>query len=212
VTIDATVEGGGTTGKALLAAATQANAWSALGTVPTANLPALAINDTFTVADQTARLALTAQRGDMAYQTDTSTWYILATDTPAVDANWKAISVPAVVQSVNGKTGAVALTASDVGVTAATTSAAGIVQLATTAEATTGTDTGKAVTSAGVLAGVNAGVNSLFLVESGSTYPNRPAGTGLRIYVGATAPTGGGTTAGGAGAVDGLDIWWNTGA
>ena len=140
-----TFAGGGATGNDLVAAATTADAWTTLGTVPTDNLPALAINDTFTVANQAARLGLTAQRGDMAYQTDTSTWYILATDTPAVDANWKAISVPAVVQSVNGKTGAVALTASDVGVTAATTSSAGIVELAASDD-TSSTD--KAVTPA----------------------------------------------------------------
>lgn len=65
------------------------------GKIPATQLPNLAISDVFTVADQPARLALTAQRGDVAYQSDTSTWYILSTDSPSTDADWKAITVPA---------------------------------------------------------------------------------------------------------------------
>lgn len=105
----------GGTGDQLLSSDTTAEAWGVLGVVPTSNLPALAINDTFTIADQAARLALTAQRGDTAFQTDTSTWYILAADDATTDSNWKAISVPAVVQSVNGQVGVVNLAAADVG-------------------------------------------------------------------------------------------------
>lgn len=65
------------------------------GKIPSAQLPNLAISEVFTVADQTARLALTAQRGDAAYQTDTGVWYLLSTDSPSTDADWKAITVPA---------------------------------------------------------------------------------------------------------------------
>ncbi|GLC25057.1 discoidin domain-containing protein [Roseisolibacter agri] len=64
------------------------------GKIPTAQLPNLAITDTFTPANLAARLALAAQRGDVANQLDTGVWYILATDDPTVDANWKPITTP----------------------------------------------------------------------------------------------------------------------
>lgn len=66
------------------------------GKIPTANLPALSINDTFTVADTTAMLALDAQKGDCAIimpvdvVTDT---YMLAGDSPSVLSNWKNLGV-----------------------------------------------------------------------------------------------------------------------
>jgi hypothetical protein len=89
------------------------------GLVPTAQLPALAITDTFTVASQTAMLALTAQRGDIAVRTDSTPAkvYILAADNPAVLANWVLISFGSVA-SVNTQTGAVVLAAADVGAVA----------------------------------------------------------------------------------------------
>jgi len=60
---------------------------------------------------------------------------------------------PGTVTSVNGKTGAsITLTASDLSIVAATTSASGLVELATTAETQTGTDTSRAVTPAGLAA------------------------------------------------------------
>lgn len=51
---------------------------------------------------------------------------------------------------------------------------------------------------------------SPFIYEVSGSYPNRPAGTGVFKWIGADRPTGGGTTAGGAGAVNGLDIWGTT--
>jgi hypothetical protein len=66
------------------------------GKIPTANLPALSINDTFTVADTAAMLALDAQKGDCAIimpvdvVTDT---YMLAGDSPSVLSNWKKLGV-----------------------------------------------------------------------------------------------------------------------
>lgn len=63
---------------------------------------------------------------------------------------------------------------------AATETATGVVELATTAEATTGTDTTRAVTAAGVAAAIAAAVASLNAI---------PIGTVLD-YTGLTAPTG----------------------
>lgn len=98
----------------------QANGLATLdagGKLPANQLPALAIKDTFTVASQAAMLALTAQRGDMAIRTDSGKTYVLASDSPTTLADWKEITsgATAPVTSVAGKTGAVTLTKSDVG-------------------------------------------------------------------------------------------------
>ncbi|AIZ01710.1 putative tail fiber protein [Arthrobacter phage vB_ArtM-ArV1] len=85
------------------------------GTVPTAALPPLAINETFPVASQAAMLALTAQRGDMAIRSDNGRSYVLSTDSPGTLADWKEIMAAGQVQSVAGKTGVVSLVKGDVG-------------------------------------------------------------------------------------------------
>jgi hypothetical protein len=89
------------------------------GLVPTAHLPPLAINETFVVASQAAMLALSAQVGDMAIRTDTGLTHVLAADPPATLGNWKEVLAAGQVQSVNGATGVVSLTAADVGAAAA---------------------------------------------------------------------------------------------
>jgi hypothetical protein len=79
-------------------------------------LPALAISDTFVVANQAAMLALTAEVGDIAIRTDISKTFILKTEGASVLANWQELITPTdLVQSVNGKTGAVTISAADVG-------------------------------------------------------------------------------------------------
>lgn len=91
------------------------------GSVPSSALPALAINDTFTVADQAAMLALTAQRGDIAIRQDRITAqqpavYILGADDATTLANWINLPVPAdAVASVAGRTGIITLGKADVG-------------------------------------------------------------------------------------------------
>lgn len=51
-------------------------------------LPPLAISDVFVVADQTERLALTAQVGDVAKQTDNGKTYMLKVEPASVNGNW----------------------------------------------------------------------------------------------------------------------------
>lgn len=85
------------------------------GTIPTAALPPLAINETTPVASQSAMLSLVAQRGDVAIRTDTNETYILASDSPATLADWKKIMASGQVTSVAGRTGVVVLTKTDVG-------------------------------------------------------------------------------------------------
>lgn len=85
------------------------------GTLPTSVLPPLAINDTFAVASQAAMLALTAQRGDVAIRSDLGRSFILASDSPGTLADWKQLTAGGDVTSVAGRTGAVVLTKTDVG-------------------------------------------------------------------------------------------------
>jgi hypothetical protein len=86
------------------------------GVVPTAQIPVIAITDTFTVASQAAMLALTAQKGDVAVRTDLSRTYILSTNSPGTLADWIQLPIPTdLVLSVNGQTGAVTLGYADVG-------------------------------------------------------------------------------------------------
>lgn len=85
------------------------------GKLDTAVLPALAISETFTAANQAAMLALNAQQGDICIRTDQSKTYILSASPASTLANWKELASPAdAVSSVNGKTGAVTLTTTDV--------------------------------------------------------------------------------------------------
>ncbi|EMJ37999.1 hypothetical protein LEP1GSC079_1838 [Leptospira interrogans str. FPW1039] len=60
------------------------------GKIPTQYIPALAINDTFTVSSQAAMLSLSAQRGDIAVRTDIPGpgMFILSGDDPTFLPNW----------------------------------------------------------------------------------------------------------------------------
>lgn len=63
------------------------------GKIPSSQLPALSISETFVVASQAAMLALTAQRGDFAVRTDIDTTFVLSTDDPTTLANWVEVLV-----------------------------------------------------------------------------------------------------------------------
>jgi hypothetical protein len=79
------------------------------GLVPTNHLPPLAITDVHVVADATERLALVAQEGDVAIQTDDSTSWIYD------GSAWVQFAIGGSgVSSVNGQTGAVSLLTTDI--------------------------------------------------------------------------------------------------
>lgn len=93
------------------------------GKLNSSTLPAIAITDTFVVNSQAAMLALTAEIGDVCVRTDLNKSFILKTAGASTLANWQELLTPTdAVESVNGKTGTVSLTASDVGALASTTS------------------------------------------------------------------------------------------
>ena len=86
------------------------------GKVPEAQLPAIAITDVFSVASQSAMLALAAERGDIAVRSDIDRTFVLAAEPASTLANWVQLRTPTdAVLSVAGKTGAVTLSKSDVG-------------------------------------------------------------------------------------------------
>jgi len=78
------------------------------GLVPTNHLPPLAITDVHVVADEAARLALVAQEGDVAIQTDNSSSWIYD------GSAWVQFGTSGAVLSVNGQTGTVSLDTDDI--------------------------------------------------------------------------------------------------
>src|SRR5436853_1516434 len=84
------------------------------GLLATSILPPLSISNVFVVASQSAMLALSAQEGDVAVRTDSNKTYILSTSSPGTLADWKEIIASGAVTSVNGLSGTVVLTSSQV--------------------------------------------------------------------------------------------------
>lgn len=95
-----------------------ANGYASLGAdakIPTSQLPALAITSSYVVADETAQLALTVQEGDVAIRTDENKTYIHNGGSAGTMADWSEMLTPTdVVLSVNGQTGAITLTTTDI--------------------------------------------------------------------------------------------------
>lgn len=80
------------------------------GKIPTTELPATAIAETFVVASQAAMLALTAQTGDIAVRTDVNKSFILQATPASTLGNWVELLSPTdAVQSVDGRVGVVTL-------------------------------------------------------------------------------------------------------
>lgn len=85
------------------------------GKLDTSVIPSLAITETFVVDSQAEMLELTAQVGDVCVRTDLEKTFILKQEPATTLANWVELLSPTEsVSSVNGKTGAVTLTTSDI--------------------------------------------------------------------------------------------------
>lgn len=122
----------------ILGTAAACNTGTASGNVPvldsngklnTSIIPSIAITDTFTAANQTAMLALSAQKGDICIRTDINKTFILAEDGASTLSHWKELATPTdAVTSVNGKTGAVTLTYTDVNAASSTHNHNGVYQ------------------------------------------------------------------------------------
>lgn len=85
------------------------------GKIPSSQLPLIALVDVNTVASQAAQLALTAQEGDVAVRTDLNKSYIHNGGVAGTMADWTELLTPTdTVLSVNGQTGTVSLTTSNI--------------------------------------------------------------------------------------------------
>lgn len=84
--------------------------------ITSSQVPAIAITDTFVVANEGAMLALsTAEKGNVAVRTDVNKSFILTAAPYSTLGNWQELLTPTdAVTSVNGQTGVVSLSASDV--------------------------------------------------------------------------------------------------
>jgi len=93
------------------------------GYLTTAQIPPIAIVQYLgTVNSQAAMLALTGQQGDWCIRSDLGTTWVITGSNPSVITSWTQLSYPtAPVTSVNGLTGAVTLSYSNVGAAPATT-------------------------------------------------------------------------------------------
>lgn len=140
------------------------------GKIPTSQIPAFAISDTFVVTDEAARLALTAETGDVAVQTGNpgrGTYILKGTD-PTNAAHWELMVTPTdAVTSVNGYNGAVVLVKSDLGLANADNTSDANKPISTATQ--TALD-GKAATSHTHNASdVNAGTLGIARIPTGST-------------------------------------------
>jgi hypothetical protein len=73
------------------------------GVLQNSQLPPRATTSVNTVTNQTERLALNAQEGDVAIQTDVNETYLLTTNDPTVDSNWSEVQLD-VTGAISGQT------------------------------------------------------------------------------------------------------------
>lgn len=86
------------------------------GKLKSDQIPNLAITSVFTAANEAAQLALTTEEGDVVVRSDENKSYIRNSGTAGTMADFTELKTPTdSVLSVNGETGAVTLTAADVG-------------------------------------------------------------------------------------------------
>ena len=115
ITLSKITDAGSAAGKDVGISAGNVPMLGADGKLDTSVLPALAITQTYTVNSQSEMLALNAQQGDVAIRTDVVKTFILAGTNPATLTDWVELQTPdCKVLSVNGKTGAVVLSTSDI--------------------------------------------------------------------------------------------------
>jgi len=114
------------------------------GKIPTSQLPALAITNTYVVANEAGQLAAGAEEGDVVVRTDQNKSYVHNGGSAGTMSDFQELLTPTdTVLSVNGQTGAVTLTKSDVGLgnveDTALSTWAGSTALTTTGTVVTGT-------------------------------------------------------------------------
>lgn len=76
---------------------------STTGVLKSSQVPDLAITSVSTVPDQSSRLSLSVEEGDVAIQTDTDTTFIFTGGDPSVNSNWSEIVLD-VLDAISGST------------------------------------------------------------------------------------------------------------
>lgn len=115
LTLDKITDAGTAAAKNVGTAAGQVPLIGSDGKLPEGILPKIAITEPFAVATETAMLALNAQVGDIAIRSDISKSFILSKAPASTKVNWLELKSPTPnVLSVNGKTGVVVLTTTDI--------------------------------------------------------------------------------------------------
>lgn len=110
----------------------------AFGKIASAQLPALAITDTYVVASQGAMLALSAAEvGDVAVRTDISTSFILKTAGYSTLGNWQELLAPS--------TGSITIGSTAIAVGASSSTLTGLTSLSATSISVDGLDVGTKV-------------------------------------------------------------------
>uniref|UniRef100_UPI00266EB6AE hypothetical protein n=1 Tax=uncultured Megasphaera sp. TaxID=165188 RepID=UPI00266EB6AE len=115
LTLSKITDAGTAAGKNVGMAAGNVPLLDSTGKLNSSVIPAIAINEIYTVASQTAMLALSANVGDVCARTDGAGSFMLKATPASTLANWVQLTAPTdVVTSVNGKTGVVVLTTDNV--------------------------------------------------------------------------------------------------
>jgi hypothetical protein len=84
------------------------------GKIPSSQLAALAINNSFVVGSEVDMLALAANTGDIVVRTDISSTFVLSGNDPTVLSNWVQLLWQPTVVSINGLAGVVNLTTDNI--------------------------------------------------------------------------------------------------
>lgn len=181
------------------------------GKVAVAQLPAIAITDTFAAASQAEMLALAAQKGDIAIRSDLNRSFVLGADDASVLANWKELLTPTdAVLSVAGLTGAVTASGLKGALAIAPADVAGLAASATV-DTTNAGNIASGTLSNAWLSGVALTANNL------SDLANAAAAAGNLGLGSASAVThksltlSGGTASASAPVLDGTQTWNNSG-
>ncbi len=154
--------------------------------LPSSIIPASAITDTFVVSSQAAMLALSsAEIGDVCVRTDLNKSFILKAEPYSTLANWQELLTPlSPITSVNGQTGVVVLTASNVGAVDYTSASQG---LTSTQQSNARTNIGaQAILSTAQQNAVDSGITSALVTQIGTNQTDignkmdktNPTGTG----------------------------------
>lgn len=139
------------------------------GTIPSSALPPLAVTDVHVVNSLAEMTSLTAQAGDIAKRTDNNRTYILAEEPASDSDNWIEVVAGGDVLSVAGRTGAVVLTKSDVGLSNVdnTSDLAKPISTATQSALNAKQDSSPALTS---IAGLTTAPNQIIYTTAANTY------------------------------------------